>query len=132
MSFLILILAIIGIINASYIAIKKRRNEKLVCYIGKDCNKVVRSKYSKILGIDNEIIGILYYIFLIISVLIINYYNLTLLSHIIFGVIAFATLSSTILLYIQLGIIKEYCDYCIYSFVINSVIFIAALFNYVL
>src|SRR3989344_2583936 len=132
MSLWIIILSIIGIINASYIAIKKKRHERLTCYIGHDCNKVIKSRYSKMFGIDNEIIGIIYYIFLIIAVIILSNYDNNLLSHIFFGIISVATLSSLALVYIQIKILKEYCDYCLYSFIINVIIFVLALFNYVL
>ncbi|MEK6907297.1 MAG: vitamin K epoxide reductase family protein [Nanoarchaeota archaeon] len=127
-----ILFAIIGILNAYYIYYKKKRNEKLICYIGNDCNKVIKSKYSTMFGIPNEIIGMLYYIFVIAATIFLNYYNISLYAHIIFGIIAFSMLASLILLYIQLFKIKEYCDYCLYGFLINLIILFLSLYEYVI
>lgn len=59
--FLIIILSVLGFSVASYIRYKKSRNERLVCYMGDDCNKVVFSSYSTLLGIPNEMIGMAYF-----------------------------------------------------------------------
>ena len=58
----ILGLALIGLILSSYIFWKKKKSEKLVCFIGQDCDTVIHSRYSKLLfGIPNEILGMVYY-----------------------------------------------------------------------
>ncbi|MEK6835144.1 MAG: vitamin K epoxide reductase family protein [Nanoarchaeota archaeon] len=132
MNYFIIIAAVLGIIDAYYIYYKKKRNEKLACYIGNDCNKVLKSKYSTMFGIPNEVIGILYYIFIILASIFLNYYNTSLYAHIIFGIISFSMFASLVLLYIQIFVIKEYCDYCLYSFVINLIIFFLFLYTYII
>ena len=66
----ILLLAFIGIYLSFFIFRKKYKKEKLVCYLGEDCNKVIYSKYSRLLfNIPNEILGILYYSLVFITTL---------------------------------------------------------------
>ena len=61
MLYIILALSVIGIILCAYIYSAKKQNKVLVCAIGTDCNKVLYSEYSAVLGIPLEIIGAFYY-----------------------------------------------------------------------
>ena len=60
---LIILLGIVGFSIASYIYNKKRNKKKLICPIHSNCEQVINSNYSKILGIPVEILGIIYYLF---------------------------------------------------------------------
>ena len=124
---LIITFAALGLFLSWYIYHKKGKKEKLVCFVGDDCNKVIKSRYSKVLGIDNEIIGIFYYAFIIILALSlflgidavagIPVFNLL----IIMG--ALASLFAVALLVIQAFVIKEWCEYCLLASAITIVIF---------
>ena len=105
----LLILSLTGFLVSAYIYYKKNRKEKLVCIIGKDCNKVIHSKYSKFFGlIDNEIIGMLYYsLVLIFSLLGFFSLQFLLLPSFVLGKLVIsgtAALASLALLYIQVFI----------------------------
>lgn len=127
-SFFLILLAAVGLIDSAYIFYKKLRNEKLVCLIGKDCNKVIKSKYSSVFGIPNEVLGVLFYAgvlgFFFISWLGIEYFfGVQLL--LIFRAAAFlAFLSSLFLAVIQIFILREWCEYCLLTAAVNLVIFI--------
>lgn len=120
---LLTIITLIGLADSSYIFYTKRSNKKLVCLVGKDCDKVVKSKYSRIFSIPNEVLGILFYLsvlgFVLLSVLNIGYFfgfPIVLL----FRAAAFlALLSSIFLLGIQLFKLKELCEYCLATAVVN-------------
>jgi uncharacterized membrane protein len=124
----ILPLALSGFAVSWYIYRTKRKHKKLVCIIGKDCNRVVESKYNTLLGIPNEILGLLYYAFVILLVLgilleIERVGPVTLL----FALVAsgfIAAFFSTVLLIIQAFMLRKWCEYCIVSAGISIAIFI--------
>lgn len=118
-----LILAIMGIIITSYISISHILKRNVICPINKEsCNTVLDSKYSKILGIKNEFIGLMYYIFIILTVFLPYLNNFIILIKIISGL---AALYSIILFTIQVKIIKNYCFWCIFTAIINILLFIS-------
>ncbi|MEX1064312.1 MAG: vitamin K epoxide reductase family protein [Candidatus Paceibacterota bacterium] len=124
----ILPLSIAGLIVSWHIFHKKRSGQKLVCVIGEDCDKVIHSKYSKTLGISNEIIGILYY-GLVASLTVISVIGLTMIGPVslsLFLVIiaGAAAVFSLILIFIQAFVLREWCEYCLVSAGISIVIFV--------
>lgn len=127
----IILLAILGFVISFLIWYTKINNKKLVCVIGKDCNKVINSKYSKTFGINNEILGMLYYsLLIIISILILkspffSTINIVNLGRIIIA--GFSALFSVYLTYVQIFKLKEYCEYCWAVNVINIIIFLVIL-----
>jgi uncharacterized membrane protein len=106
------ILGIIGLILSFLIFYSKERNKKLICFIGKDCNKVIHSKYARTFGLRNEIIGMIFYLLVIINVPYLWVISLV------------ALVSSIYLFIIQVFKLKEYCDYCILTGIINLGIFL--------
>ncbi|MDP3901002.1 MAG: vitamin K epoxide reductase family protein [bacterium] len=129
MILLLITLALIGLADSSYILYTKTKGKKLVCLIGKDCDKVVKSKYSHIFKVPNEVLGILFYLsvfgFILLTFLNIgSFLGLSILS--LFQAIVFlALLSSAFLTGIQIFKLKELCEYCLATAAIN--LFIAAI-----
>lgn len=130
-SFLIITFGIIGFFVSAYIYSSKIKGGILVCFIGQNCNSVVRSRFSSLIGISNEIIGMIYYasiaasyaVLLIIPVLQVSYIILA-LRIIAFGAACF----SLYLVLIQLFILKQWCEWCIASAVLSLVICFCAFF----
>lgn len=125
----ILISSGIGFCLSYYIYHKKERNEKLVCVIGDDCDKVVRSKYSALLGVDNEGLGMFYYGLVAVTavaLLAVPGSTVTLLP-LLATAGGLAALLSVILIFIQAFVIKEWCEYCIVSAGLSLFIFIIEL-----
>ncbi len=125
---LISIFSLIGLLDVGFIHYKKTNNNKLVCVIGKDCNTVLESKYNSFLGIPMTIWGGLYYLgMFVLAILCLgqvislfgvqSIYVLKLLS-------ALAALGSIGLIFIQLVVLKEWCEYCLLSAVVNFLLFI--------
>jgi uncharacterized membrane protein len=126
MSFWIPILALIGLADASYLLYKKLRKEKLVCFLGEDCNRVSQSKYGYFLGIPSEVFGVGFYLFALLLSFISffgleNLFGIPLLSLLLFAVIP-AVLASLYLLLVQATILKEWCEWCILSAVVNFIL----------
>ena len=122
----LIILSVLGILVTLYLISSRVKKKPLVCMIGDDCNKVVESKYSKIFYINNDILGLGYYLPVLVSALYLIYIskNILLPMQIISGI---SVLTSIFLFFIQLRIIKKYCFYCNVSNLINLFIFLVFL-----
>ena len=127
----ILPLAIIGLIISGYLLYKRTRKEPLACLLGEDCNKVVRSKYSRMFGFPNALLGVGYYAFMtILTILVLNGINSVLnisFSSIIIILSAIGILFYAVLVYIQFYKIKEWCGYCLASGIITALILVIEL-----
>jgi len=132
-NFLIFIFSLIGFLISVYIYRTKKAKKPFVCPITEGgCEQVVNSKYSKLLGIPNENMGIIFYLGMMsISFLYLFSYlketslilgiKLYPLQLIITGISAIFSLA---LLVIQMFKIKNYCEWCIGSTIVSVLIFI--------
>ncbi|HIH17503.1 MAG TPA: vitamin K epoxide reductase family protein [Nanoarchaeota archaeon] len=124
----LLVLSLLGFLTSLFIFSKRKYKEKLVCVLGKDCGKVINSKFSRQLGISNEVVGLLYYTAVFISTLILVAIPTLVTIPVLwiqFLGIATAALFSLYLIFLQLVIIKELCEYCLIVNVTNILLFFA-------
>jgi len=130
-SFWIFVLAFIGLADASYLLYKKLKKEKLVCFFGDDCDRVSKSKYGYFFGIPSEFLGVGFYLFAL-GLFVLSLLGTTmivgipLLSLLLFAAIP-ASLASLYLLLVQAFILKEWCEWCILSALVNFLILFLAL-----
>ena len=123
----LIVLALLGVIDAVYLGWKYVKKEELICPLDGECNKVVNSKWSKFLGIRNELWGVVYYVFVLIFGILLA------LGRVESFVVYLAVLSgiglafSVFLVYVQAKIIKTYCFYCLISALLSFLIFLNAL-----
>jgi uncharacterized membrane protein len=118
---LLLILAIIGAGITIYLIHSRLTKKKVMCK-NNTCQVVLESKYNKILGINNDILGLLYYILILVEFFLLT----NLMTNMLFYFKAISTvafLGSVYLLYLQVVVLKKYCPYCIVSAIINLGIF---------
>lgn len=116
---LILFLSIFGVAITFYISIAHILKKKIICPISsKSCNIVLDSRYSKTFGIKNEIIGLTYYIIILLSLYV------TIPSLFIKATSSIAAVYSIILFGIQVKKLKNYCSWCICTAIINILLFI--------
>jgi len=121
----LIVLAFLGIADSAYLAWKHFRKQPLVCPIGDKCEAVTESKWSTIFGIRNEILGILYYIAILVGAFLI-FYNYRIENYLlIFS--GFGLAYSIFLTYIQSRIIKSYCFYCLVSAFLSLLILLNVL-----
>ena len=123
---IIVIVAFEGFLIASYIRHKKIKKTPLVCPMRTNCDTVIHSDYSKILGIPVEILGIMYYAFVFTahSIQIIHPElitpNFVILE---LSISAAAFLFSMYLTSIQAFVLKQWCTWCLISATFCLVIF---------
>lgn len=115
MTLFLVILALLGLAISLYLLLKKLKNEKVVCFLGHDCDNVVKSKYGKTFGIFNEVPGLLFYLAVFGGVLL-NFISLLRIAAVL------AVLASLYLVGIQAFSLKMWCEYCIASALINGLI----------
>ena len=128
---ILLVLSIIGFAIAYHIWHTKKNNGQLYCIIGKNCNTVIYSDNSEHLGIENSVLGMMYYVFVILMSLAMIF--LPMVFHISFFMTGFtiiagaAALFSLYLAGVQLFKLRELCEYCLANTAIVIVIFLVLL-----
>ncbi len=106
---IILALAVIGILETLYLIRKRLKKKEPVCVIGGACNIVLGSKYNKTLGIHNDILGLLFYLTILVLTATEFSNNLILITAVI------GAISSLYFTYLQFFKIKSWCFWCMMS-----------------
>lgn len=114
---LLFTLSAIGIAETVYLIRSRIASEKPVCVLGKSCSIVLESKYKRLLIIDNDILGLLFYIVCaIISAFLVIGIAPTHTWEIVLRILAeIGSLLSILLTYIQWRVIKAWCFWCLMS-----------------
>ena len=123
-------LALGGIINSAWLAYQHYKKKPLICPFEHDCSIVTESKWSSVLGVRNEALGVLFYVFMFGAVVV------ALASPPLAGTISllliFLALGgaaySAFLAYIQFFVIKDYCFYCLISAALTVLLLINSFF----
>ena len=132
--FITLVSAITGFCISAYIYFKKKpeATKPMVCPIGGHCEDVVGSKYGKTFGIENTILGMLYYLLIAIYVLSFSVGFLTSVEQeLALAMKAITTgsfLFSLYLLSVMQFKLKMWCTWCLGSAACSTLIFIATVF----
>lgn len=128
MLYIILILTFLGMVDALVIYYKNSKPGPVACPLHGDCSAVLKSKYSKLFGVKNEIWGFLFYLTLFIFVLlsVFNTYFLGFMNYVVLAS-GFGVLYSLYLIYLQVFKIKQSCFYCLLSSLDTVLIFCALL-----
>ena len=122
----LIVLTVLGIFISGYLIKNRVKKNPTVCPIGGECDTVLKSKWSEMFGVKNDVVGLVYYIFILVLALYVFFFQQ---PYPLFATIitSFALLFSLILVFIQGKIIKEYCFYCLISAGINLLIFVNVL-----
>lgn len=115
---LILGLAAVGFLVSSYLLKVKLRNEKLVCFLGEDCDAVVKSKYGSTFGVPNELFGVLYYAGMFGGTV------FSLPAILLQTASVFALSASLFLVFVQAFFLKKWCEWCLSTALINLALFL--------
>lgn len=119
---LLFTLAAIGIAETTYLIRMRRMEEKPICPIGNDCHLVLTSKYNRLFGIHNDILGLSFYLAAAAltgyGVLDGRYVSrdtdITLLVGFA-SMLVGGTLFSLVLVFIQWRLVKAWCFWCLTS-----------------
>ncbi len=114
---LLFTLAAIGISETVYLIRKRIAKEEPVCIFGEECYEVLGSKYNKIIGIHNEVLGFTFYVLisLFTAFLIIGVEPLIFWDMLVKILIGAGVVISIILTYLQWRVIKAWCFWCVLS-----------------
>lgn len=114
---LLFTLSAIGVSETVYLIRKRIAAELPVCPIGEDCTLVLRSKYSKIFLIPNDVLGLFFYIAtsFISGFLVIGIEPLAFWSFIFKLSVAAGALLSLFFTYLQWRVIRAWCFWCLMS-----------------
>lgn len=120
----LIILTVIGVALTGYLAVAFARNTSVVCFLETDCNTVLASAYSNVLGIPLAFFGLAYYIAL--ATFAVSYFrtqNPRTLNTI--NTVLTLGLAFYIFLFIiQAFVLQAFCIYCLSSSVVTLVLFI--------
>lgn len=126
--YLLLILGFLGFLDATYLTILHYKNLIPPCTVTHGCETVLTGTYSTVLGIPISLPGTLFYIAVMVLGILLLTNSKKLFLNLLLLLSTSGVLASLILIYIQLGIIKAYCQYCIISEAIMFLIFGATVF----
>ncbi len=114
---LLFTLAAIGISETVYLIRKRTVQEKPVCIIGETCHIVLESKYSKMFGIPNDVLGLLFYLMIsaITAFLVIGIEPVIWLDRLAKVLVLGAATLSLYLIYLQWRVLKAWCFWCLMS-----------------
>jgi uncharacterized membrane protein len=120
------ILAFFGFLDAAYLTVLHYKNIIPPCSLH-GCEKVLSSAYSMVGPIPVAVLGVIFYLTVIIVCLLILIEGMKQLLRFFHFVAAVGFLVSIILFFIQFYIIHSFCQYCILSEVISVGIFLLSL-----
>jgi uncharacterized membrane protein len=124
------ILSAAGLAVCARISAKKRRPEPMVCMLGADCGKVVKSEFSTFLGVGLELYGTAYYglslLFYVAALLAPQAVTLE-VRFVAVGVAMVAFLFSCYLTFVQAFYIKSWCAWCLTSASVSTAILLLAI-----
>jgi uncharacterized membrane protein len=114
---LIFTLAAIGVAETRYLISKRLAGSQPVCFIGTGCGKVLESKYNKILGIHNDLLGLFFYLVigLLLAFLVLEISVRLPLNLVLLGLLIGGSLFSVYLTFLQSLVIKTWCFWCVGS-----------------
>jgi len=124
----IILLALLGIIDAGYLAQAAITNTELLCGISTldGCNIVAQSEYSRLLGIPLAFYGLAFYVGVLVLAAVALFVRHRALMHVLVFVGGLGFLVSLYFLYLQIFQINALCIYCLASFVLSTLIFVLA------
>ena len=126
--YVMLVLALIGIADAFYVAHASYSGQSMWCPIVDGCNTVAQSPYARIFGVPLSYFGVAFYLsmFGLAALLAFDPFSRGLrLGTLLYTAIGVSY--SVYGMYLQLSLIRAICSYCMISAVITVLLFIAAL-----
>jgi uncharacterized membrane protein len=115
---LLIIGSIVGLIDSLYLTWEKLSGNPALCIQGLgDCYSVNTSVYSEIFGIPVAIFGAVAYLLILVSLLLETRYTFFEENSplIVFAITLIGTLFSAYLTYIELGVLRKICPFCVVS-----------------
>jgi len=121
-------LAFVGMVDAIYVALHSSRGFLLPCGLAGGCDQVLNSPYAAILGIPVAWFGLAFYLTTAACALfaLFGFDEALRLS---FALVSLALGFTVYLLYLQAIVIRAFCDYCLLSALLVTLIFVFHLWS---
>lgn len=126
-SFLLVFVALIGLLDATYLSLSEYMGTSLVCGEFGDCAGVTSSQYSKIFGIPVAYLGFAYYAIIFFAALTLATFKKSVLILPLFLLSITGMLASAWFVFAQLVLLQLICVYCMVSAVTSTTLFLVAL-----
>lgn len=122
---LIIVLALIGLADASYLTYEHFNPVVAPCGVGifANCGEVLGSKYATFEGIPISMLGAAYYLSIILALVVFFKTKRWFLKKYMIAASFFAFLFSLYLVYLQLFIVRAICPYCMLSALTSTFLF---------
>lgn len=120
------VLAFFGFLDSAYLTILHYKNLTPPCSL-QGCEKVLASAYSMVGPIPVALLGVIFYLTVILICLLVLIEGMKGLLRFFHFVAAAGFLFSVVLFFIQFYVINSFCQYCLLSEVISTGIFILSL-----
>ncbi len=123
----ILIIALLGFVDAGYLTVEHYRNVVPPCSLTAECEQVLTSSYSVVMGVPVSLAGAIYYLLIMIGAFgYLESKNVKLLKFTLLLTIA-GLLASLWFVYVQVFIIHSYCAYCLGSALTSIILFVTSM-----
>lgn len=125
---LIFVLSLLGLAVTSFLLYEYSLSGPVICPVGQGCDIVRASPYSHIFGIPIPILGLFFYLAMVISTIMHSQRLLNRnLNKLQIVASVFAVGFGAYLTYLEAFVIKAYCFWCVISFIISIVILLAVI-----
>jgi uncharacterized membrane protein len=130
-AYCMLVLALIGLGAAVYVAQGNYMGQPLWCPVIDGCNAVVNSPYSRVFGVPMSYFGFIYYLYMFALAARLAFEPFS--NSLRFRAILYAAMgaaSSMYFMYLQLAFIRDVCSYCLIAAVTSFLLLFAALWHF--
>lgn len=119
-----------GFLDATYLTIEHYKNVIPPCSAVTNCEVVLTSQYATFFGIPIALIGALYYAALIATLLLLWQEKHKIWLQLVLLFVSSAMVISIILVAIQAFVLHAFCQYCLLSEAINTILFVVGIILY--
>jgi uncharacterized membrane protein len=120
------LLSLFGLADALYLTIEHVTGQTVRCTILSGCSEVLSSRYAVVAGIPLAVIGAAAY-FTVFSLATLAAFGYRIAGTLLTPLVAAMFLFSLWLIYLQAFVIREFCQYCLFSAAITFVLLIVVL-----
>ena len=121
-------LALVGCADSVYLLIKHYAAAPVACGILAQCDSVLTSTYSEVLGVPLAIAGEVFYGILIIFLVSMLIRQKQMFARLYMAVVCSGIIFSVHFVYLQIRVLHEICTYCMVSASISTLLFILGIF----
>ena len=120
-SVVIALLSLVGLGDAVYLTVQDLTGQNLRCTIISGCSEVLASKYAHLGPVPLASVGAIAY-FAVFSLAVLAIFGYSFVRPLLMVLVVFMFLTSLWLLYLQAFVIHHFCQYCLLSAAVTTVI----------